>query len=46
MEVALGIVIAMNAAILSAVVYHLGQCARFHERVAKLEQWKEEQERK
>jgi hypothetical protein len=37
MEVAIGIVITLLIALLGALLYHISQCAAFHERVAKME---------
>ena len=39
MEVALGIVVTLQAATIGWLLYHSSQCSAFHERVAKLEEW-------
>lgn len=44
MEVAIGIVITLLVALLGLLLNHISQCSAFHERVAKLEEWKRQQE--
>ena len=46
METALGIIIALLLAVIGWLLNHSSKCADFHERVAKLEEWKQAQERR
>lgn len=44
MEAALAIIIALQASTIGWLLYHSSQCSAFHERVARLEEWKRQQE--
>lgn len=44
MEAALGIVVTLQLAVIGWLLHHSSQCSAFHERVAKLEEWKRQQE--
>jgi hypothetical protein len=46
MEIALGIIITLQLGIIGWLLTHSSQCAAFHERVAKIEEWKRQQEAK
>ena len=46
METALTLIIVLQAAIIGWILSHSSQCSAFHERVAALEEWKKQQEKK
>lgn len=44
MEALIGVVITLQVATIGWLLYHSSQCSAFHERVARLEEWKRQQE--
>jgi len=46
MEVAIGIILALLLAVVGWMLNHASRCSDFHERVAKLEEWKQSIERR